>query len=128
MMMFNFINEQYDNGNMDKQLYDQLVDVFSNIYTLNTTSLILINAAIAVVFFVASVIIDSRKQYSYRTQDNRQPAWYPRYLDADDDVMREANVIQNDPNGSSQFAVKAKNLVKVYGNGYPAVGGVSFGI
>lgn len=58
----------------------------------------------------------------------RKPTWFPRYLDADSDVISEAQQVAADSDTSSKYSVKVKNLNKVYGNGYPAVGGTSFGI
>lgn len=104
------------------------MEVINNIYLASTTSLILINIAIGIVFFILSVLIDSLKQGSFRRVDTRAPSWYPRYLDADNDVLREAQAIEVDAANNSLYSVKVKNLQKVYGNGYPAVGGVSFGI
>jgi ATP-binding cassette, subfamily A (ABC1), member 3 len=94
----------------------------------NTFAIIGINVVIGVAFFIISVLIDTRMQSAYRRQDTRQPSWYPRYLDADNDVLREAQAMEADNDTNSQFSVKVKSLMKVYGNGYPAVNAASFGI
>jgi hypothetical protein len=50
----------------------------------------------AVVYFVICILIDHKKMSAYRTPDNRQPTFHPRYLDADDDVLKEAARVASD--------------------------------
>lgn len=89
---------------------------------------IIVNCALAVVYFTLAVIIDSRKQTAYTRQDTRVPTWFPRYLEADADVKKEENFVHSPAAESADISVKVKDLNKVYGNGYPAVSGTSFHI
>lgn len=89
---------------------------------------IIANFLCAILYFVLAVVIDSIKQTNYKTSDMRQPTWYPRYLDADNDVVREAQMIAADNDQSNNYQVKVRDLNKVYSNGYPAVAGTTFGI
>jgi len=86
---------------------------------------VIANIGFAFFYFLLCVLIDSKKMTAYKTPDNRQPRFHPRYLDADVDVIREAQRVEND---HSEMPIKVRNLNKVYPNGYPAVGGTSFGI
>lgn len=88
---------------------------------------IAVNLALSVLFFTFSVIIDSRRMNEYRYPDLKKAAWFPRYLEPDTDVVAEAQAVANE-NATDPYTVKVKALHKVYGNGYPAVGGVSFGM
>lgn len=49
-------------------------------------------------------------------------------MDADNDVLREAQIVESDNSENNKFMVKTKRLQKVYNTGYPAVAGTSFGI
>ena len=41
------------------------------------------------IFFGLTVLIDTYQQSDFKTQDIRKPAWHPRYLDPDTDVLSE---------------------------------------
>lgn len=83
------------------------------------------NIISAVIFFIASVFIDTKRMNMFRVNDTNQVRWQPRYLDPDVDVLGEAQKIER---GQDQWTVKVRNLQKTYKTGQPAVGGVSFGI
>jgi len=40
-----------------------------------------------VIFFIIAVIIDTVKLGKYKRADQKQPTWFPRYLNADADVL-----------------------------------------
>lgn len=86
-----------------------------------------VNMMLSVLFFLFAVLIDSKKMNEYRQPDLKKAAWFPRYLEPDTDVIAEAQAVATE-NATDPFSVKVKGLHKVYGNGYPAIGGVSFGM
>lgn len=53
---------------------------------------------------------------------------YPRTLNPDDDVLREAALVHQNQGRDDDYKVVVENLFKVYGNGFPAVGGNTFAI
>ena len=81
----------------------------------------------AVVYFTLAVIIDSYKLGKFRGSDSKIASWFPRYLQADNDVLSEAAKVERD-HGENGYQVKVQNVQKVYSNGFPAVSGTSFGI
>lgn len=71
----------------------------------------IMNLVSAVLFFVASVLIDTKRMNLFRTNDTNQVRWQPRYLDADVDVIGEAQRIERN---QDQLTVKVRGLQKVY--------------
>jgi len=112
----------------DSEYYKRYMDALGT-FTLCTPLLaIIVNCALAVLYFTLAVIIDSRKQTAYARQDTRVPTIFPRYLEADADVRKEETFVHSPEADNDDITVKVKELNKVYGNGYPAVSGTSFHI
>lgn len=123
VMVTNFIKDQ----NMSPAEYEQYREQIENLFLCGPKLAISVNLALGVLFFVFSVLIDSKRNNNYRYPDLKKAAWFPRYLEPDSDVVAEAQAVATE-NQVDPYSVKVKQLHKVYGNGYPAVGGVSFGM
>ena len=50
----------------------------------------------AFVYFVLAVLVDSYLLNKYKPHDSNQPSFYPRYLEADSDVLQEKNNVEFD--------------------------------
>jgi hypothetical protein len=48
-----------------------------------------VNMFLGVMFFIFSVLIDSKRLNKYRYDDLKKAAWFPRYLEPDNDVLSE---------------------------------------
>lgn len=63
----------------------------------------------AVVYFTLAVIIDSYKLGKFRGSDSKIASWFPRYLQADNDVLSEAAKVERD-HGENGYQVKVQNV------------------
>lgn len=99
-MNYNMIRNFVREITPDEKTYQSSMAEIDKLYICGPIMAICINSALGVIFFIISVWIDSRVQNSYRTQDARAPTLFPRYLDADNDVIREAQQVAADQSNS----------------------------
>jgi hypothetical protein len=76
IMLINFSNDA-TNSPQQREQFKEFVNL---IIVVKPAMCMLMNIVSAIIFFIASVLIDTKNMNSFRRNDRNQVRWQPRYL------------------------------------------------